>query len=66
MKIEGFNNTRFGSGMKAGYEGKVYDIVNVDFHEELIGLDSGEEEFPECGYSDIIWVRCENCELLKG
>lgn len=58
MTIEEFDNTSFKAEMKAKYQDKEHDIVQVDFQEKLIGL---EGEFNE---EEIIWVRCENCELI--
>lgn len=58
MTIEEFDNTSFKAEMKAKYQGKEYDVVQVDFQEKLIGLEN--PVFPE----ETIWVRCENCELI--
>lgn len=66
MTIEEFNNTRFKFGMKAEYKNNVYDIISVDFEENLIGLDNGIIECNGCGTerTDVMWVRCENCKII--
>lgn len=67
MTIEEFNNTRFGFGIKAIYDGKVYDIESIDFQEAIFGLNNGTVECSKCGHEfiDILWVRCENCEIME-
>lgn len=62
MTKEEFNQTSFGAGDKAIYQGEEYPIASVDFEEQLIGLVgvvSGADE------DHISWVRCENCEVLS-
>lgn len=59
MTREEFNNTRFGTGMKASYDNVVYEIFSVDFTEGLLGLLDTEDPF-----DDVFWVRCENVDLV--
>lgn len=67
MTIQEFSNTRFCAGMKVEYQGEIRNLVSVDFEESLIGIEFGERECEECGHisSDIYWVRCENCNIIK-
>ena len=57
MTIQEFNNTRFGNGDKAIYNGQEYDISSVDFVEALVGI---EENIPGAEPEEISWKRCEN------
>ena len=56
MTKEEFCNQQWGGGMRALYRSKVYEIVSCNFQELLVGL----EDFS----GDLLWVRCENVELL--
>mgnify|MGYP001604286547 CR=1 FL=1 len=57
MEIEEYKKQRWGAGMKALYNGTIYDIDSCNFPEFLIGLNDGSDE--------LFWVRCENIELLS-
>lgn len=67
MTIKEFNSTGFHMGMKVKYKGEVRNLVSVNFDENLIGLEDEESECEECGntFTEIYWVRCENCQLLE-
>ena len=56
MTKDEFAKQRWQSGMRAEYMGKEYEIASCNFPEYLVGLDDGSEE--------LIWVRCENMELI--
>jgi len=62
MTIEEFKKQSFGWGDKVRYkDGVVYDIAQVDFEEQLVGLlmhISGGEP------TDISWVRCESVDYF--
>lgn len=62
MTKKEFNNTSFGKGDTAVYNGKEYPVGSVDFEEQLIGLvmeiEGGDN--PE----ERTWVRCENVEFI--
>lgn len=60
MTIDEFKAYRFHSGMKAIYKGCVYQISSVNFEEFLFGL--SDENFDD--NDDLIWVRCENAEVI--
>jgi hypothetical protein len=63
MTQEEFNNTRFSAKMKAKYkDGNEYLITDVDFDEQLIGLDMN---ILGCNEGDVSWVRCENCTIIS-
>lgn len=59
MTLYDFKDTRWGPGMRAAYDGRVYPIAAVDFKESLVAL-SGVT----LGDDSPTWVRCENIELL--
>lgn len=59
MTLYDFKETRWGPGMRAAYDGRVYPIAAVDFKEALVAL-SGVT----LGDDQPNWVRCENIELL--
>lgn len=61
MTHEEFDNTRFGFGDKAEYNGIVYEIGSVDFEERLIGLSIVDSDADAENYS---WVRCENVKFI--
>ena len=62
MSIDEFNDTKWGSGMKAKYflDGEIYPIVACDFIESLVAL-SGVT----LGTNEPNWVRCENIKLVE-
>ncbi|OGS70778.1 MAG: hypothetical protein A3F91_09705 [Flavobacteria bacterium RIFCSPLOWO2_12_FULL_35_11] len=39
MTLIEFDNQRWAGGMKAEFEGKIYDVINCDFEEKTVGLD---------------------------
>jgi hypothetical protein len=45
--------------MKAQYHGEIYDIIAVNFPEQLFGL--GDADDPD---DDGLWVRAENTEAV--
>ena len=57
MTIDQFNNTRFGAGLKASYNGTIYNLQGIDFTECLFELK--HPGWPD----DAFWVRCENAEI---
>lgn len=63
MTQDAFNNTRFGFGMTATYNGKTYPIASVDFEEMLIGI-TGEIEDSESD-DTVTWKRCENIDSVQ-
>lgn len=68
MTIEQFENTGFSANSKIIYNGKTYDVIMVDFEENLIAIDEfPEDEFPEDEYENkqLSWKRCENCILIQ-
>ena len=57
MTKEEFSKFKFTANIRVihkNIQGCIFDIASVDFSEDLIGLDDGD---------DIKWVRCENVEL---
>lgn len=54
MTIPEFRAFKFKAGDQFLYQGKVYDLITVDFQEDLIGLDID---------GTVQWVRCENVKL---
>ncbi len=60
MTFEEFNNTNWGAGMFALYQGTKYPIVSCDFEEKLVALEGIVQ-----GSDEPSWVRCENIELLE-
>lgn len=61
MTITEFENTAFSGNTEIKYDGKIYQVIMVDFQESLIAID----EFPDDEESQLSWKRCENCELQK-
>lgn len=60
MTIEQFEKTAFSINTKVIWNGKVYDVISVDFDENLIGIN----EFPDPLNGTVAsWKRCENCEI---
>ena len=59
MTIADFDVITWTCGMKAEYQGKVYEIGASDFVERLVGLADAV-----IGSDDILWVRCENVKLV--
>ena len=59
MNIDEFNETNWGSGMFAMYNGEKYPVAACDFEEQLLAL-SGVT----LGTDEPTWVRCENIELV--
>ena len=43
MTLDEFNNQGWTGGMRAEFEGKVYDVINCDFEEKTVGLEIGGE-----------------------
>lgn len=52
-----FDNTKWAKNRNAYHKGRAYEIVAINFDEQLLGLIRDNEE-------DVIWVRCENVNLL--
>lgn len=63
MTIEQFENTGFSINTKVIYKGKIYDVVSVDFEENLIAICTSKEDL-ELDFGGIEWKRCENCEIV--
>jgi len=59
MTREEFNNTGFTGKMKMKYQGRIYDVISVDFGEALFGYSL------DGSCVDLSWCRCENVELVK-
>lgn len=64
MTIEKFDTIAWGAGMKVEAHGRYGTIgkrtvVSVDFDQCLIGIEVSLD--PE---DSLLWVRCENCELV--
>lgn len=64
MTQQEFDKTFFAAGMQFKYLGFVYCLVSVNFQEKLIGLYDGLNA-KDCEDGDVMWVRCENAELVK-
>lgn len=58
MTRKEFDKTGFYNGIKAKYKGETRLIKEVNFEEDLIGLQTDDMLETE-------WVRCENCEIVK-
>lgn len=58
MTKQEYENQGWGPNMKAIYWGKEYSIDACNFPEYLIGLGVDDSD-------DLIWVRCENIELVE-
>ena len=63
MTKQEFDQTAFSAGVQFKYRGFVYGLVSVNFQEKLIGLYDGLDA-KDCEEQDVMWVRCENAELL--
>ena len=58
MTIEEMDKTKFSAGTKVSYKSEIFDIIAVDFSENLIGIGfAGNVDDP------IQWVRCENVKI---
>lgn len=64
MTQDEFDFAGWGCGMHAEYMGSVYAVVSVNFQEKLVGLYDALSA-KDCDDADVIWVRCENMELVK-
>lgn len=58
MTNQEFVTFKFKAGQKVLYKGKEYDLVSVDFEEQLVGF------FYNNGDEQLNWVRYENCEII--
>jgi len=56
MGLDEFITTAFKGDTFVLYHGVRLRVAAVDFNESLIGLDGDD--------SGIVWVRCENVELI--
>jgi hypothetical protein len=56
MTREEFAQMKFRAGMTAIYKDCKYDIVSVNFEEDLLGLLELDGNID----NDLSWVRCEN------
>ena len=57
MTTEEFKNTKFRALMKVAYKGKEYNLISVNFAENLVAINIDTDE-------DLYWIRCENCEII--
>ncbi|MEI6177667.1 MAG: hypothetical protein WCS43_12310 [Verrucomicrobiota bacterium] len=57
MTIDQFRNHGWTPGLRCDYGGVIYQIVGVDFAEDLVGLKN------PLSPDGITWVRCENIIL---
>ena len=58
MEISEFEKTAFTAGMYCEFKGNEFEIISVDFEENLIAIDQfGDEE--------LMWKRCENITLIE-
>jgi hypothetical protein len=57
MTQEEFNNTSFGKGDKVRYKGSEYDILELNFEENLIGIFYWDSD-------PVTWVTCESCTYI--
>lgn len=64
MTQQEFDSFCFGCGMQAIYCDHTYAVVTVNFKERLLGLYDGLNA-QDCDDGDVMWVRCENVELVK-
>ena len=55
MTIQEFDTIRWGAGMRAEFQGRIYDVVNCDFEDKTIGLDIDGE---------LIEVACKLCKIV--
>lgn len=56
MTRKEFKNFHFEEGMRVIYSKKEYYLAQVDFNEALIAFKVKGE---------VVWVRCENCEVIE-
>ena len=56
--IAEFNKTGFTGGMKMKYKNNTYDVISVDFEEELFAYSLDGD------FDNLSWARCENVELI--
>lgn len=59
MTAKEFDAVRWTSGIQVDYEGGVYRVVCVEFHERLIGISGLISNAPD----EISWIRCENAAI---
>ena len=64
MTQQEFGSTKFGANMSVIYRGAKYGVVSVNFYEKLLGLIDGSATGDDSS-DDLIWVRCENVEIIK-
>ena len=57
MTQEEFNKTSFGKGDAIIYKGITYPLSEVDFEEQLFGINI-------FGDYNINWIRCENATFI--
>ena len=55
MTVDEFDKIRWTRGMRAEFQGRIYDVVNCDFEDATIGLDIDGE---------LLEVPCELCEIV--
>lgn len=63
MTLEEFDKFHWRSGLVCVYDDKHFNVVSVDFVEQLVGIcfdSSGPSDA-----DDISWVRCENVRILE-
>lgn len=62
MTITEFEQTGFSANTKITYKDKIYEVIMVDFEENLIAIDEFPDDDDE--YKQFSWKRCENCEII--
>ena len=62
MTIEEMNKYGFSGDTKCIYDSKQHNISSVDFSQNLIGIPCYYEG---CEPEDIIWLRCENVDIIE-
>ena len=63
MTQEEFDKTDWKFGMRCVFNGKIYPIISVDFHEKLISINQDSAFIHGKEVED--WKRCENIKLVK-
>lgn len=63
MTIGKFNSICFSANSRVIYDGKIYDVISVDFKESLIAIDEFPEDEDE--FKQLSFKRCENCEIVE-
>jgi len=58
MTKQEFNKTNYSKRVLVSYGGFTYQVVAVNFAEQLLALDDRDSVDP-------VWVRYENAELVK-